>query len=619
MKQRTRKTSPTAEDLIMTREEALQVLRERMDYYEREKRMRATIEVLVPEFAEKEDDRIIRFFAELATDACGGPGQEYYEEFGLNYDKVMTWLEKKKEQKSLDISAASEWLREHVCSYMNSEYNEFHKCVEYDGSIDKERLINDFEEAMRKEQKPIKVEVYEVGKGTTVCGQDYKCKKDYKEGSCWYIKDVLYHCSRDGYLTDQNGVSWSCTPEWFNEYIYTNNELADEEKNNFVRSQFLQCKRSFGGFKEGEHYWLEYIGDDMYVGRSDNILNQKFHITPRQLYTLFSQKLEEVQGPPQEEKQISLNYELPFNENPSDNEIIEALIKHLKEQDGFLTAINCVSTKAILDWLENQKDASKAIEAVEKIDKYIDEHLANAHDMKDSNPDKKYYRGWDDALGKMSGILQDVYSNEKQKEPLTPLAKALSNFLKNDFEFFARKEWNEAKWNEVMNTQATELQRLAHLEKQKEQKPVRWPDLTCEGITKVECTFNDEQKEQKPFNVCEQCPYYKDCPDYNEQKPIFRVGDTIMAKDGTGIPQEMFYIERIEDGFYWEKDNTILISNQDEFQLVEPADNVSKEEYVKKFKALCDAYEIKLPNRAYDIYHLCDDLAELFGNTNKQE
>lgn len=65
---------------------------------------------------------------------------------------------------------------------------------------------------------------------------------------------------------------------------------------------------------------------------------------------------------------------------------------------------------------EKQKDASKAIEAVDRIDKYIDEHLANAHDMKDSNPDKKYYRGWDDALGKMSGILQDVYSNEKRKE-----------------------------------------------------------------------------------------------------------------------------------------------------------------------------------------------------------
>lgn len=67
-------------------------------------------------------------------------------------------------------------------------------------------------------------------------------------------------------------------------------------------------------------------------------------------------------------------------------------------------------------FIKKQKGASYAIEAVERIDKYIDVHLANAHDMKDSNPEKKYYRGWDDALGKMSGILQDVYSGEKQKE-----------------------------------------------------------------------------------------------------------------------------------------------------------------------------------------------------------
>ncbi len=70
----------------------------------------------------------------------------------------------------------------------------------------------------------------------------------------------------------------------------------------------------------------------------------------------------------------------------------------------------------VLYWLEKQKDASKAIEAVERIDKYIDKNLANAHDMKDSNPDKKYYRGWDDALGEMYRILQDIYSVEKHKE-----------------------------------------------------------------------------------------------------------------------------------------------------------------------------------------------------------
>lgn len=85
-------------------------------------------------------------------------------------------------------------------------------------------------------------------------------------------------------------------------------------------------------------------------------------------------------------------------------------------------------------YLEKQKDASKAIEAVERIDKYIDEHLANAHDMKDSDPEKKYYRGWDDALGKMAGILQDVYSVEKKKE-------SLRDFI-DDFPYSVEKEQN---------------------------------------------------------------------------------------------------------------------------------------------------------------------------------
>ena len=48
-----------------------------------------------------------------------------------------------------------------------------------------------------------------------------------------------------------------------------------------------------------------------------------------------------------------------------------------------------------------------------------------------------------------------------------------------------------------------------------------------------------------------------------------------------------------------------------------PEEKLSKEEYVKKFKALCDAYEIKLPNREYDIYGLCGDLHKLFGDIRK--
>lgn len=67
-----------------------------------------------------------------------------------------------------------------------------------------------------------------------------------------------------------------------------NFDEAEKEKNDFVSGQFIECRKSFNEFKELESYWFEYVGDDTYTGRSDNILNQKFHITPRQLFTLFT-------------------------------------------------------------------------------------------------------------------------------------------------------------------------------------------------------------------------------------------------------------------------------------------------------------------------------------------
>ena len=67
-----------------------------------------------------------------------------------------------------------------------------------------------------------------------------------------------------------------------------NFEEAEKEKNDFVSGQFIECRKSFIAFKEFESYWLEYVGDDTYIGRSDNVLSQRFHITPQQLFTLFT-------------------------------------------------------------------------------------------------------------------------------------------------------------------------------------------------------------------------------------------------------------------------------------------------------------------------------------------
>ena len=63
-----------------------------------------------------------------------------------------------------------------------------------------------------------------------------------------------------------------------------------------------------------------------------------------------------------------------------------------------------------------------------------------------------------------------------------------------------------------------------------------------------------------------------------EQKPmpIFRVGETIIAKDGTNIIKEPFHIEKIEDDYYWDGENTILVCNQDEFEIFKqkPVDKI---------------------------------------------
>jgi len=132
-------------------------------------------------------------------------------------------------------------------------------------------------------------------------------------------------------------------------------------------------------------------------------------------------------------------------------------------------------------WLEKQKEASKAIEAVDRIDKYIDAHLANAHDMKNSNPDKKYYRGWDDALGRMARILQKVYSAEKQKEQ-----KSVERATMQDFNYHDG-ESDEKAWSRLLailnyagatsnDTPGEEIQALINWIEEKH-KPAEWSEL----------------------------------------------------------------------------------------------------------------------------------------------
>lgn len=99
-----------------------------------------------------------------------------------------------------------------------------------------------------------------------------------------------------------------------------------------------------------------------------------------------------------------------------------------------------------------------------------------------------------------------------------------------------------------------------------------------------------------------------------EQKPVKR---SLEDDHIIGFVYDLLTEIEWKDNWAMSKEECLqLLSN---YSPHKPVDSVSKEEYVKRFKALCDAYEIKLPNREYDIYHLCDDLSKLSIDSGKQE
>lgn len=108
------------------------------------------------------------------------------------------------------------------------------------------------------------------------------------------IKEELIHfletCRDPRFVGNRKQNEWI---DWIEKHINIDKdsyEIAEKEKNDFVSGQFIECRKSFNEFKEDTSYWFEYIGNDTYIGRSDNILGKKFHITPKQLYQLFTQE-----------------------------------------------------------------------------------------------------------------------------------------------------------------------------------------------------------------------------------------------------------------------------------------------------------------------------------------
>ena len=79
----------------MTREEAIQAIKEKMDYYESDKRLRGAIETLIPELTESEDERIIRAIIDALYSHTNSIN--LLSSRGYQMGDIEAWLEKQKE------------------------------------------------------------------------------------------------------------------------------------------------------------------------------------------------------------------------------------------------------------------------------------------------------------------------------------------------------------------------------------------------------------------------------------------------------------------------------------------------------------------------------------------
>jgi len=190
-----------------------------------------------------------------------------------------------------------------------------------------------------------------------------------------------------------------------------------------------------------------------------------------------------------------LSYIFPALRDSEDERTRKELISMINE------CTNWAHKKEYIAYLKKQKNASKAIETVEKIDKYIDEHVENAHDMKDSHPDKKYCQGIDDTLAGIAWILQDVYSNEKQKESLRDF---IDNFPYSDVQkeqkpkrerkkpkesWLEKAKYELAHEEELLIKRQKEMSEIRAL-KNKEQKPLEWSEEDKGILLSIKCVID---------------------------------------------------------------------------------------------------------------------------------
>jgi hypothetical protein len=176
--------------------------------------------------------------------------------------------------------------------------------------------------------------------------EDEKIRKQIKQ----FIR------SRGMSLAQSKVDSWIAWIEKQGETDKESYEISEKEKCDFVSGQFIECRKSFDEFKEDNSYWFEYVGNDTYIGRSDNILNKKFHITPRQLYCLFTQE----HCP--KENNVNEETNAPTGYGKYVDECLNEAAKHFYSEgedtysvaDLFYAGIRCGKS-----WLEKQSESTE--------------------------------------------------------------------------------------------------------------------------------------------------------------------------------------------------------------------------------------------------------------------
>ena len=359
---------------------------------------------------------------------------------------------------------------------------------------------------------------------------------------------------------------------WLEKQVPTNEE-AEKEKNDYVSGQFLYCKGSFNEFKEGESYWIEYIGNDTYIGRSDNILNQKFHITPRQLYTWLDPRHPEKQG---EQKQEANYPKFDFNDILALQCCMET-VKKVQEDKELYGQLQSLHDRLYDAYRLEKQGKKKFIDDLTQ-QEAMDIAVAKCFEQSEQKLEPKFHKGEWITNGDYTWKIVEV-------KPLDYILQSQDGNIVDDTIFHVDEQFHsftieDAKdgdvlidnYNNVVIYQEPYSNLLYH--------------SFCFASTKVfvdsggshfiEGTY-PATKEQRDllFQKMKEAGYEWDAEKKELRKivtPKFNVHDCIIKKHNSNINDfDSFIITDITGGKYWYNYRIICdISEQDEWELYEP-------------------------------------------------